>query len=156
LSASKNDHDEVISEQMYSEDSALRGMQKIFKEADNDGSGEITEQEFLHHLDDPRLKAHLVSIGLDVHEAEGLFRLLDLDSSGAITIDEFLFGCMRLKGNAKAVDVQTLLYENKKMFEKLNAYSGGVERNYRLLQLIEKQLGSLPYPIHDDFQSCVV
>merc|ERR1711988_1848312 len=72
LNASKSDHDEVIAEQLHAEDSALKGMKKIFEEADNDTSGEITEEEFLVHLGNQSLKAHLASIGIDVHEATGL------------------------------------------------------------------------------------
>lgn len=44
----------------------------------------------------------------------GIFQLLD-DGSGIVSIDEFVMGFLRLKGNAKAVDLVTLMYENRKM-----------------------------------------
>uniref|UniRef100_A0A7S1EWA5 Uncharacterized protein n=1 Tax=Noctiluca scintillans TaxID=2966 RepID=A0A7S1EWA5_NOCSC len=40
---------------------------------------------------------------------------------------------MRLKGNAKGVDVATLMYENKKIFVRLVAFMKYVEDNFTLL-----------------------
>jgi len=59
--------------------------------------------------------AHLHSMGLETVEARGLFKLLDLDNSNSVNIDELISGCLRLKGQARAVDVATIIYENKRM-----------------------------------------
>merc|ERR1711988_345569 len=58
---------------------------------------------------------YLSSLNIEIREAKSIFNLLDLDKSGEVTIEEFIFGLMRLKGNAKAIDTHTLLYENKRM-----------------------------------------
>ena len=38
-------------------------------------------------------------------------RLLDMDSGGAVEIEEFLMGCLRLRGNAKAMDIAKLCHD---------------------------------------------
>merc|ERR1712032_538992 len=95
--------------------------------ADLDGSGTISELEFEQHLDDARIRAHLRSMGLEVDEARGLFKLLDIDKSGEIGIDEFVFGCCRLKGGAKAIDLATLMYENKRLASEISKIAHNVE-----------------------------
>merc|ERR1712232_1335168 len=66
------------------------------------------------------LVAQLHALGVHTDEANGLFELLDDDDSGEVDVDEFVSGILRLKGAAKAVDMATLLYENKKIFRKIN------------------------------------
>lgn len=140
MRAAHSDKDECIQEQLHAEDSALRQIQKIFEDADVDDSGEINIHEFDHHLSDSYMRAHLAALGIEAGEAEGLFRLLDLDSSGTITIEEFLFGCMRLKGHAKSIDLNTLMYENKRMVEKWNDFFAFVEAEFDKRQTFEVKL----------------
>merc|ERR1712224_483211 len=94
-------------------------MGEVFREADIDGSGTITADELVQHLGNTVVLAHLHTLGLEVHEAVGLFRLLDVDESHEVSIDEFVVGCMRLKGGAKSIDLATLMYENKKMLDRI-------------------------------------
>merc|ERR1740129_2309471 len=84
IKSAQSDRDQVIEEQIRSRDSELGLMKQFFEEADMDGSGTISEEEFDQHLDDPRIRAHLRSVGLEVDEARGLFKLLDIDKSGEI------------------------------------------------------------------------
>merc|ERR1719410_1074886 len=101
-------------------------MRTLLKEADMDGSGTISWEEFQLYLHDPRLLEFFKAIEIDVTEARGLFKLLDYDESDAVPIDEFVTSCFRLKNNAKAIDLTTLMYENKKVvrvFMKFMAYS---------------------------------
>lgn len=143
LNACRSDESECIHEQLQTEESSLRALQKLFNEVDQDGSGCIGFYSFSNRLEDPQVRAHLSNLGIDVDEAEGLFKLLDLDSSGSITTEEFLYGCMRIKGTAKAIDVQTLLYENKKMFSKWTKLSKNIDKTYRLLLRVDDHLDSM-------------
>mmetsp|Transcript_485 Transcript_485/g.775 ORF Transcript_485/g.775 Transcript_485/m.775 type:complete len:146 (-) Transcript_485:77-514(-) len=120
----------------------LRRLQRIFDSTDEDHSGTITMQEFEDHLKDDRVAASFTSIGLEVNEARGLFRLLDMDHSGAISIDEFVFGCMRLKGNAKSVDLVTLMYENKRMAERWGEIYDYMQANLDTLKEFESYVVS--------------
>merc|ERR1719336_2895674 len=92
----------------------------IFEDSDTDGSGQVTFEEFEQLLANQEMVAYLQAMGIDSSEARGLFKLLDDDGSGVVSIEEFITGFLRLKGGAKAVDMVTLLYENRKISKKLN------------------------------------
>lgn len=57
------------------------------------------------------------SLGFNINEAYGLFNLLDTEQSGNIECEELLEGCLRLRGPANAIDVATLQYSSKRVFE---------------------------------------
>merc|ERR1711879_76050 len=96
------------------------GIRTVFNDSDQDGSGQVTLDEFENLLKDHEMKAYLDAIGIDSSEAYGLFRLLDDDGSGTISVDEFVSGLLRVKGAAKSVDMVMLLYENRKLSKKMN------------------------------------
>merc|ERR550525_446985 len=104
----------------------VRQLKMIFEEADLDCNGSLTSDEMRRQLKNKRVRAHLASMGLHLHEAEGLFRLLDVDGNGVVSTEEFIFGCMRLAGNAKSIDLATLMYENKRMMTRIKTFIGQV------------------------------
>jgi len=123
-----NDREEAISEELHSKKNTCWRLKAIFEEADTDGSGAITFDEFERHLSDRRVRAHLASLGIEVDKAEGLFRLLDMDDSNSIGLQEFVIGCLRLKGGAKAIDLVTLMYENKRLLGQFRALFDTLKR----------------------------
>merc|ERR1711920_384200 len=92
---------------------------RIFTRFDDDGSDELNKEEFEDLMSTSEGLLALQSIGIQPAEAAGLFDLLDQDGSGAVGLQEFISNCIRLHGDAKAVDVVTILYENKKIAKKL-------------------------------------
>lgn len=80
----------------------------------------ITEEEFYKIVGHDKVRAYFAVLGLDVAHAQGLYKLLDCDGDGEVGLDEFVLGCLRLKGEAKAVDCATLMYENKRIMRRLN------------------------------------
>merc|ERR1712014_191948 len=99
----QQDKEEAIAGHLNDQSSALRKMQNIFHEFDSEKTGEVTEAQLMQHLQDERMKAQLASMGIEVHEAHGLFNILDTDSSNSLTIEEFLVGLMRIRGQATAL-----------------------------------------------------
>mmetsp|Transcript_49605 Transcript_49605/g.106204 ORF Transcript_49605/g.106204 Transcript_49605/m.106204 type:complete len:711 (+) Transcript_49605:57-2189(+) len=96
-----------------------RRIRTFFMEADSDKSGMLSWDEFKTHLQDHQVKAYFQALELDVTQARVLFKLLDTDDSNQVGLDEFLEGCLRLKGQARSMDVNMLLYQNDKVFVKL-------------------------------------
>merc|ERR1719195_1420511 len=105
-------------------------IRRFFQEADIDGSGSLSWREFEDYLGDENVQAYFQSFELDVTQARTLFRLLDLDESDDVNIDEFVEGCMRMRGQARSIDVHMLLYENEKM----------IRRNVEFMEYVEEQL----------------
>jgi len=115
LSSAMHDRNTVIQEEMLKEGTYVAELKKIFQEADTDGSGVMTQEEMTAYLADKRVKVYMNVLGINTSEATGLFHLLDIDNRGQIDVNEFIMGCLRLKGEAKSIDVATLMYENKKL-----------------------------------------
>jgi len=84
---------------------------------DRDGSGSITWEEFCAALNDDEMGRFMKSLEIDAEEAKGLFLLLDADGSGTVDSEEFTQGCLRLRGPARAIDVSTMMYSNKRMVQ---------------------------------------
>lgn len=120
MQAASADRSNIIETQMEQRAELVQTVRQVFLESDSDGSGHVTKAEFAEIMQNEELLAQLRALGVHAEEANGLFELLDDDDSGEVDVDEFVSGVLRLKGSAKAIDMATLLYENKKIFRKLN------------------------------------
>jgi len=108
------DHDLVIQEQLSGRREYTRAALRVFREADADGNGWITREEFESHLEDKRVQAFLGCLELTGLEARRLFEMLDADGAGAVDAEQFVAGCMGLRGGAKAMDVAALALEHRR------------------------------------------
>eukprot|EP00928_Gymnodinium_smaydae_P089874 TRINITY_DN73764_c0_g1_i1.p1 TRINITY_DN73764_c0_g1~~TRINITY_DN73764_c0_g1_i1.p1 ORF type:complete len:636 (-),score=126.69 TRINITY_DN73764_c0_g1_i1:146-2053(-) len=100
----------------------LRG---LFDMMDGDGSGSLNLEELNEFLRDLRVRSYFVALGLDVEDTERLFKLIDSDDSGEVGIQEFLDGCLRIKGEAKSIDIQGILAEVRRLSAKVDLALGG-------------------------------
>eukprot|EP00927_Polykrikos_kofoidii_P051429 TRINITY_DN45232_c0_g1_i1.p1 TRINITY_DN45232_c0_g1~~TRINITY_DN45232_c0_g1_i1.p1 ORF type:complete len:699 (-),score=129.07 TRINITY_DN45232_c0_g1_i1:6-2102(-) len=88
--------------------------QTMFDQMDN-GAGEVTVGEFSKHLRNDTVQAYFALLELEITDAWVLFKLLDSDCSGSIDAEEFVDGCLRLKGQARSIDLAKMRRENKKV-----------------------------------------
>eukprot|EP00927_Polykrikos_kofoidii_P081500 TRINITY_DN7893_c0_g1_i6.p1 TRINITY_DN7893_c0_g1~~TRINITY_DN7893_c0_g1_i6.p1 ORF type:complete len:680 (+),score=97.96 TRINITY_DN7893_c0_g1_i6:215-2041(+) len=102
----------------------VNNARELFRSLEGGLNGLLSWELFEEKLDTVPLQEFFKSIGVDRSEAKGLFRLLDLDDSGEISADEFLSGCLRLNGNAKALDLALLIREIKSMENRLFSQGG--------------------------------
>jgi len=117
---SKKDRALLVSSEMESSKAYTKKIREFFAEADLDMSGMLSWDEFETHLKNPKVSAYFASLELDVSNAHRLFRLLDVDGSNEVGLDEFLEGCMRLKGQARSIDVNILVYEIERMSRQIS------------------------------------
>merc|ERR1711920_893106 len=103
---SNNDREMMVQMELNDKKRFLDTMQDIFGELDEDGEGGITKDELQRRLTDPNIGAYFTRLGVDVDQFEKLFNLLDSDGSGSIDLDEFTFGCLRLRGEARCMDLE--------------------------------------------------
>lgn len=126
---SKKDRELLVSAHQEAADEYTRKIKGFFAEADTDNSGMLSWEEFEDHLKNPKVSAYFASLELDVSNAHRLFRLLDADCSNEVGLDEFLDGCTRLKGQARSIDVNMLVYEIERMSRQvshiIDAYQDG-------------------------------
>merc|ERR1712046_305116 len=135
IQSAKLESEAVIQANLKESSSAANALRKIFETAELDEKGTMDWSAFDKLNRNERTRAHLASLGLQVHEARGLFRLLDTRNLKRINLDAFILGCMKLKAG---VNVATLMYENKKLMMKMNR----IEKDIRQLHdVVLEQLG---------------
>eukprot|EP00933_Yihiella_yeosuensis_P067910 TRINITY_DN7304_c5_g1_i1.p1 TRINITY_DN7304_c5_g1~~TRINITY_DN7304_c5_g1_i1.p1 ORF type:complete len:680 (+),score=118.23 TRINITY_DN7304_c5_g1_i1:77-2116(+) len=121
---------------------------QLFKMLDDDRSGVITFAEMQNQLENPVVKEYFESLDVDPSEAQCLFGMLDINNSGSIDFEEFLNGCLRLQGNAKALDLLLVTREtrsaNDRHFQMLSNIDANIVAIGHMLQ--EDILGSVPLP----------
>jgi len=115
---SQRDREYVVQCEVERNKKYMADIKTFFYEADKDRSGMLSLEEFEEHLKQDRVKAYFQALELDISQARALFMLLDVDGSNEVELEEFIGGCMRMKGDAKSIDVNMLLYENEKMIVK--------------------------------------
>lgn len=115
VQSSQHYRDLLVHEQLAAKEVYVKHMREIFRQIDNDGSGNISLNELARYLDDEELQQYFEALDIQGSEAKMLFRLLDHDNSGTINIDEFCDGCMRLKGLAKSFDINCMIHEHRRV-----------------------------------------
>merc|ERR1719272_678192 len=117
--------DEVV--QCWEEDHQRisENVKQIFREADVDESGTLSLQELIDKLENPWVKAYFSGLEIDPSQAQIIYTLVDTDGDNMVDIDEFVDGTMKLKGQAKSIDIMALMFDNARFavkFNKLCAY----------------------------------
>ncbi|CAL1166059.1 unnamed protein product [Cladocopium goreaui] len=87
-------------------------MKTLFEAADESGDGVIDMEEFRRIFDLPEIRTWLAAQDLQVTDPDVLFKLLD-DGDKQLTAEELVRGVDRLKGNAKSVDLEAFIMEQR-------------------------------------------
>lgn len=100
----------------------IENLHKIFQDATRESEGQIRCQDFVNQVHTKAFRQYFESIEVDPGEAEVLFRLLDVDDSGSVDVTEFIDGCLRLRGQAKAIDVMSCLQDTRRLVKKFDKH----------------------------------
>mmetsp|Transcript_44515 Transcript_44515/g.79978 ORF Transcript_44515/g.79978 Transcript_44515/m.79978 type:complete len:671 (+) Transcript_44515:99-2111(+) len=131
---SRLDRDLVTQAEQERTGTYMKELRKLFLEIDSDRNGVISLEEFEDFAANDEVQAYFSVLELDVTKATQVFRLLDIDRSNQIEIDEFVVGCMRLKGLAKGVDMESLMLENKRMMTRWNNHQKWTRRQFSTIE----------------------
>mmetsp|Transcript_68084 Transcript_68084/g.129607 ORF Transcript_68084/g.129607 Transcript_68084/m.129607 type:complete len:115 (-) Transcript_68084:130-474(-) len=69
-----------------------------------------------------------------------LFKLLDADKGASLDMDEFVAGCMRLRGNAKKLDLARLIEENNFMARQLSDFMDHADKQFQQLKTFTRSM----------------
>eukprot|EP00747_Dinoflagellata_sp_TGD_P138210 gnl/TRDRNA2_/TRDRNA2_175762_c0_seq16.p1 gnl/TRDRNA2_/TRDRNA2_175762_c0~~gnl/TRDRNA2_/TRDRNA2_175762_c0_seq16.p1 ORF type:complete len:537 (+),score=100.27 gnl/TRDRNA2_/TRDRNA2_175762_c0_seq16:67-1611(+) len=107
----------VIREELKKKAEYVENLKKLFQLADQDGSNELTLEEFeaLSTSADEELEAFAASLQIDITEMEHTFKMLSGDGKEAVDAESFVVGCMKIKGAARSMDLIVLLQEVRRM-----------------------------------------
>mmetsp|Transcript_45788 Transcript_45788/g.74415 ORF Transcript_45788/g.74415 Transcript_45788/m.74415 type:complete len:673 (-) Transcript_45788:8-2026(-) len=133
---SRQDRDLVTQAEQERTANYMKELRKLFIELDTNCNGTISLKEFEGFASRHEVQAYFSVLELDVTKAAQVFRLLDVDGSNEIEIDEFVVGCMRLKGLAKGVDMESLMFENKKLMTRWSNHQKWTRRQFSDLEAL--------------------
>jgi voltage-gated sodium channel len=105
------DRDRKVTEEMSKVKEYAEDVRQFFSMADSNKSGTLSWEEFCEYLEDDKTKAHFQSLDLDISQAHVLFDLLDDNGDGVVGIREFLDGCIRLRGQARSIDLHLAIFQ---------------------------------------------
>jgi len=89
-------------------------MRRLVATADKTGEGVLDLEAFRHMFRNPGISAWLASMELIPQDVDQLFKMMD-DGDGTLSIEELVKGVAKFKGSARNIDLQTLLYENRRL-----------------------------------------
>lgn len=127
VESAQRDHDMLMQAMQADKEMHMQKIKELFKILDAKESGVFTLRQFEKHIEDESVQTYLASLELDTVDAWKLFKLLDINGDHKVGLEEFVIGSFRLKGNAKSIDLATLLYEHRWLAAKLTSFMAYME-----------------------------
>lgn len=112
---SREDRMMLVEKQKHDEVAKEWHLVNLLRDIDKDGDQEISYQEFCDSLETPTVQDFLHALKIEITDAKAVFTMLDLDESGQVNILEFVSGMMKLRGDARSIDIHMMMYENKRL-----------------------------------------
>eukprot|EP00397_Hematodinium_sp_SG-2012_P017515 GEMP01017915.1.p1 GENE.GEMP01017915.1~~GEMP01017915.1.p1 ORF type:complete len:476 (+),score=84.66 GEMP01017915.1:249-1676(+) len=106
--AAQSNEQETRNQQERALRQAIIQIHEVFLEADVDGNGLLSKDEFYECLRNPKMINWLKQTDVSVVDAAEMFDIVDFDNSGCLTSNEFISGCLRARGPAMAKDILQL------------------------------------------------
>jgi len=126
LQAANEDADMVIREQKAIRDRYMKKIRDLFSLVDDSGDGVISLSEFQHVAAHSKVRTYFSALDLQLPEICELFSLLD-NGDGEVSYTEFCQGVMRLKGQARAMDVISTMRDTRMILQKCEALEAKLE-----------------------------
>merc|ERR1719296_241429 len=87
----------LVDAERESQERHARALASFFREADREGRGALTWEEFKRYIENDEVSAFFHALDMDSIQARALFRMLDADRNGVVNLEELVGGCMHLK-----------------------------------------------------------
>jgi len=131
LQQSSEDADLVVKEREKNSRALEKNLLALFRAADTDGDGFLTEHELCTVFGNTRMKLWLSRLGVDASDPQALFRQLDTTCTNAIPVEAFVYGIKRLKGEARAQDLVPVMNDCKRIL----LYCEQMHRSFARMEL---------------------
>jgi len=106
----------------------LASIEKVFARMDLNKSGAISFDEFELASKDKKMAVAFAALGFDINDAKDVFKRIDRRKSGEVEIDQFMIGCLRCKGEAKALDMLHLEFQVESLSRDITQVKQSIDR----------------------------
>jgi len=107
------DREDQAFERIHFELAIAEDLRRICEEMDVDKSNTLTRDEVHQSMENERVKHYLRHLGIDIKDVRLFFNTIPMRQCGEnheVGLREFINHCMRMRGTATSLDMQTLLY----------------------------------------------
>eukprot|EP00931_Biecheleriopsis_adriatica_P020565 TRINITY_DN13701_c0_g1_i2.p1 TRINITY_DN13701_c0_g1~~TRINITY_DN13701_c0_g1_i2.p1 ORF type:complete len:590 (-),score=105.87 TRINITY_DN13701_c0_g1_i2:149-1873(-) len=118
----------------------MRSIAKEFIGVNSDGA--LTKAEFAKFVRHPLMRAKFTVLGVTINDAKMFYNMLAAainSSDGTVPLESFVDGCLRLRGAATSIDLQTLAFKFHKIQDSQQEFRA------RSLKLMEQILESVSF-----------
>jgi len=98
----------------------MRKLERLFSAADTSGDGLVSAAEFQQVLVSSQGQAMFAALELQTAEASQMFELMD-DGHGVVSYLEFCQGVLQLKGQARKMDIITIMRDCRRIIDRCDA-----------------------------------
>jgi len=140
IESTQHDREMVVQNVITNKKLYVEKIKQLFKGMDGNDDGCITLTEFEAHLEDEQVIAYFESLELATTDAWTLFKLLDQDKTNGIDIEEFVMGCIRVKGNARGIDMAKLIQENQWMSKRITTFMSETDFHFKSMWAVLNHL----------------
>lgn len=145
-------HDEhaMVQEELEKKESHIQNLRFFFNALDTDASGDVSLSEFTAQMASPQLNAFVASLGIEILDAKECFEVLSWGGTVPVDLEAFVVGCIKMKGQARSLDMMTMDYNIKKEAEANQARHEDLQE---MLRAIAGKLATSPQ--HERLSSAV-
>jgi len=127
IESAQNDQVTLMQNMLMNKEKHVRKIQELFGRLGATDDGHITLQMFEENINSDSVTTYFEALGLDVWDAWAFFKLLDSDGGGSVDVEEFFMGCLRFRGQAKAMDVGQLIQDQSWMIKNQGKFQSFME-----------------------------
>lgn len=135
IDSAQNDHANIVHAMLANKEAHIEKISSLFSQLGAEKTGVITYAMFEEGMNTPAICEYFETLGLDVWDAWSFFKLLDMDRGGAVEIGEFFKGCLRLRGQARGVDVGRIMHDQNWLIKNTGHFQAYME--VKIKQLTE-------------------
>lgn len=133
MESAQNDHLTVAQSLIDNRAAHIERLQALFEDLGSIHGG-ITFNAFEDKMGDPAVREYFETLGINVYDAWSFFKLLDADGGGCVEAEEFFEGCLRFRGQARAMEVGKVLQDQQWLIRSQSQFQSFVEEELNSLQ----------------------
>jgi len=131
--ASDKDQSALMEEELQQKDRYIDELTGFYTGLDTTGTGKVALEGFMSQVDNPEMVKFAMDMEISIIELKQFFTVLSANGRRKVDLESFIVGCIKLRGQAKSMDLWGLYYEHRETAQDLG----------RLLEICNKEFTRL-------------